>query len=128
VILDTSAIVAIVLDETERPELLRTIDAAHVVAVAAPTLVGAGIVLSARIGDGAAGALGALLDASDAVVIEFGPDHWREAIDAWCRFGRGRHPARLNLGDCLAYAAAHAAGLPILARGDDFARTDIDLA
>lgn len=127
-ILDTSAIVAIVIDEPERAEFLGKIDAAEVVAVGAPTLVEAGIVLSARIGDGALSALDALLGAADAITIEFGSDHWREAIGAWNRFGRGRHPAALNFGDCLAYATARVAGLPLLAKGDDFPRTDLELA
>ena len=127
-ILDSSAIVAIVLDEPERAEFLGKIDAAEVVAVGAPTLVEAGIVLSSRVGDGALVALAALLGAADAIIIEFGPDHWREAIGAWSRFGRGRHPAALNFGDCLAYATSHVSGLPLLAKGDDFARTDLELA
>lgn len=65
---------------------------------------------------------------ADAVVIEFGPRHWQEAVAAWWRFGRSRHPAGLNLGDCLAYAAARVAGESLLAKGDDFRQTDIDLA
>jgi ribonuclease VapC len=63
-----------------------------------------------------------------ATVIEFGADHWREAISAWWRFGRTRHPARLNFGDCLAYAAARLSDQPLLAKGDDFPLTDVDLA
>ena len=127
-ILDSSAIVAVMLDEPERAEFLEKIDAAELVAIAAPTLTEAGIVLSARMGDGALDALEALLNAAEAVVIEFGSDHWRVAVEAWDRFGRGHHPAGLNLGDCLAYAVARVAGLPLLAKGDDFPRTDIDLA
>jgi ribonuclease VapC len=65
---------------------------------------------------------------ADAVVIEFGPDHRREAVRAWTQFGRGRHPAGLNLGGCLAYAASKVAGLPLLTKGDDFRRTDVELA
>ena len=103
-------------------------DAAEVVAVGAPTLAEAGIVLSARMGDDALAALDAFLAAADAVVIEFGPDHWREAVRAWTQFGRGRHPAGLNLGGCLAYAASKVAGLPLLTKGDDFRRTDVELA
>ena len=126
-ILDSSAIVAIALDEPERARFLRQIDAADLVAVAAPTLVEAGIVLSARTGEDATGLLDALIGAADAVVLEFGPDHWREAIGAWARFGRGRHRAGLNFGDCLAYAAARISAQPLLAKGDDFQRTDLEL-
>ena len=52
----------------------------------------------------------------------------RAAVDAFDRFGKGRHPAALNLGDCCAYACARQAGVPILYHGDDFARTDIETA
>lgn len=88
----------------------------------------AGIVLSARIGEDAGELLAELVVASDAVVIEFGARHWREAVSAWWRFGRSRHPAGLNLGDCLAYAAARAVDEPLLAKGNDFPQTDIQLA
>jgi len=128
VILDSSALVAIALDEPERPELVAKINAAPTIAVAAPTLVEAGIVLSARTGEDATALLAELIGVSDAVVIDFGPRHWQEAVAAWRRFGRSRHPAGLNLGDCLAYAVARVAGEPLLAKGDDFRQTDIDLA
>jgi len=128
VILDSSALVAIALDEPEREALVAKINAADTVAVAAPTLVEAGIVLSARIGEDAGELLADLVTAADAVVIEFGPGHWQEAVSAWWRFGKSRHPASLNLGDCFAYAAARVADEPLLAKGDDFPQTDIQLA
>ncbi len=100
-IVDSSALVAIAFDEPER---------------------------SSRVGQDAGELLSELVAASDAIVIEFGAGHWREAISAWWRFGKSRHPASLNFGDCLAYAAAHVAGEPLLAKGDDFPLTDIQLA
>lgn len=127
-ILDSSALVAIVLDEPEREALVARINAAEVVAVGAPTLVEAAIVLSSRMGQDASELLAELVVATDAVVIEFGPIHWREAISAWWRFGKSRHPASLNFGDCLSYATARVADQPLLAKGDDFAQTDIQLA
>ena len=127
-ILDSSVLVAIALDEPEREAFVAKIDAADVVAVAAPTLVEAGIVLSARTGEDAGELLAELIAAAEAVVIEFGPAHWPEAVSAWWRYGKSRHPASLNLGDCLAYATARVAGQPLLAKGDDFAKTDIQLA
>ena len=84
--------------------------------------------LAARMGLYTVGIVDALVGAADAVVIEFDPDHWREAIRARSRFGRGRHAAGLDLGDCLTYAAARVSGLPLLAKGDGFARTDLGLA
>lgn len=127
-ILDTSALLAIVLDEPERETFVERINAAEAVGVSAPTLAEAGIVLSSRIGEDATELLAELMTASDAVVIEFGAGHWQEAVSAWWRFGKSRHPASLNLGDCLSYATARLAGQPLLAKGDDFRRTDIELA
>jgi ribonuclease VapC len=128
VILDASALIAIALDEPEREMLVAKINAADAIAVGAPTLVEAGIVLSARTGHDASAVLLELLAVAEAVIIEFGQGHWRVAVSAWARFGKGRHPARLNFGDCLAYATAQVAGEPLLAKGNDFARTDIPLA
>ena len=127
-ILDASALVAIALSEPERPGLVAKIAEAEVVAVGAPTVVEAGIVLSSRVGAGAEELLAEVLTTLGVLVVEFGPAHWRVAIDAWRRFGKGHHPARLNFGDCLAYGAASVAGEPLLAIGDDFPRTDIRLA
>jgi len=60
--------------------------------------------------------------------VSFGEDHWREAARAFRRFGKGRHPAALNFGDCLTYAVARLAGAPLLCVGEDFPQTDLDLA
>jgi ribonuclease VapC len=128
VILDASALIAVALDEPEREILVAKINAADTVAVGGPTLVEAGIVLSARTGQDASAVLAELLAVADAVVIEFGQRHWREAVAAWGRFGKGRHPAGLNFGDCLTYATALVAGEALLAKGDDFTQTDIPLA
>jgi len=128
VILDASALFAIVLDEPEREILVAKINAADTIAVGAPTLVEAGIVLSARAGQDVSAVLMELLASADAIVIEFGQRHWREAVSAWGRFGKGRHPAGLNFGDCLTYATALVAGEALLAKGDDFTQTDIPLA
>ena len=127
-ILDSSALVAIALDEPEREALIRKINQAGTVGVAAPTLVEAGIVVSARTGRNALALLAEVVSVADVTVIEFGEVHWQEALTAWWRFGKSRHPAALNFGDCLAYAAARVAGQPLLAKGEDFTKTDISLA
>jgi ribonuclease VapC len=127
-ILDSSAIVAIVLREPGWEALLQRLADADTVAVGAPTLAEAGIVLSVRLGRDSRGLLQGLLRECDATTVPFGEEHWREALDAFARFGRGRHRARLNFGDCLAYAVAKLAGQPLLCLGDDFGRTDISLA
>ncbi len=127
-ILDSSVLVAIALDEPERHAFIAKIEEADGVGVGAPTLVEAGIVLAARTGAEADELLAELVSAGDVVVIEFGDAHWQEALSAWWRFGKSRHPANLNFGDCLAYATARLAGKPLLCKGDDFAKTDLSLA
>jgi ribonuclease VapC len=128
VILDSSALVAMALDEPERDEFLARVARANEVGVGAPTLVETTIVLWRRTGADPGEFLTRLMPAASVVVIAFGEQHWREAVDAWSRFGKSRHAANLNFGDCLAYATARVAGQPLLAKGGDFALTDIELA
>ena len=59
-------------------------------------------------------------------VVPFGPDEYRHAAAAFRRYGKGRHPARLNFGDCMAYAVSKATGEPLLFKGVDFANTDVE--
>lgn len=127
-ILDSSALVAIALDEPERTAFVERINAADHVAIGAPTLVEAEIVLSARIGDVARPLLDALIETAEIIVVDFTTSHCEVAVAAWSRYGRSRHPAGLNFGDCLSYAVARVAGEPLLAKGDDFPLTDIELA
>lgn len=68
-----------------------------------------------------------LLDESGIEQIPFGDAHWKEAVDAYLRFGKGRHKAQLNFGDCLTYAVARLADEPLLFTGNDFTETDLDL-
>jgi len=128
VILDTSAILALVFDEPERDDFIRKINAASSVGVGAPTIVESAIVATARLGEIGRRHIDGLIDRSGIVVIPFEPTHWSVAADAWARFGRGRHPASLNYGDCLAYATARVADRPLLCKGEDFAQTDLQLA
>lgn len=127
-ILDSSAIVAVALREPGYEALLQKIIAAPTVAVAAPTLAEAGIVLSARLQRDARGMLARLLQEASIATIPFSEAHFGAAVEAWLRFGKGRHRAALNFGDCLSYAAAPLAGAPLLCVGDDFPQTDIVLA
>jgi ribonuclease VapC len=128
VIVDASVLVAIALREPGYEALQAQIDQARELGVGAPTLVETGLVLSAKTGRDAAAAVAHVVAGSHAAVVDFGDAHWREALAAWTRFGKGRHPARLNFGDCLSYATARVAGQPLLALGGDFAKTDIELA
>jgi ribonuclease VapC len=128
VILDASAIVAIVLRERDRDELLGKLESASTAGVGAPTLAETAIVLASRLGDEAPVDLARFVERAGLVVIAFGQLHWWTAAEAWLRFGKGRHPAALNFGDCLAYATAQVAAEPLLCKGDDFSKTDLALA
>ena len=127
-ILDSSAIVAIFLGEPERDRFSHAIDEAETVGVGTPTLVETAMVLRSRLGDRALVTLDGFLRASDVTVVAFETRHWQVAVEAFVRYGNGRHPAALNYGDCLTYATAKVAGVPLLAKGQDFALTDLELA
>lgn len=127
-IIDTSAIVAIVFREDGYEALLDRLAAAPAVAAGAPTIAETAIVLSARLKRDSRGLMERLLQEFRIEEIPFSAEHWRAAHDAWLRFGKGRHRARLNFGDCLSYATASLAGQPLLFVGDDFTRTDIAAA
>ena len=127
-ILDTSAIVAIVMREPGHEALVAKLRAAGILGIGTPTLTETGMVLSARLGVEPQALLDRFLRDFGVVPVPFGELHWREALDAFRRFGKGRHPAALNFGDCLSYAAAKVANHPLLFVGNDFARTDIEIA
>jgi ribonuclease VapC len=128
VILDSSAVVAIMLREPGCEELLARMRDAPRLGIGAATLLETGIVVSARLADDARGLLARLLLESGIVVLPVTDAHFGVATDAWLRYGKGRHPAALNFGDCLAYATSVVAGEPLLAVGDDFPQTDCELA
>ncbi|WP_431282022.1 type II toxin-antitoxin system VapC family toxin [Humitalea sp. 24SJ18S-53] len=127
-ILDSSVLIAILFDEPEADGLAATIAGADRLAMAAPTLVEATMVTEGRASPGMREKLEALMATIDPEVVPFTAEHAGLAIDGWRRFGKGRHPAGLNLGDCFAYALAKARGEPLLFKGDDFARTDVKVA
>lgn len=126
--LDTSALVAILLGEPEASAMIAAIVSAPSRFVAAPTLVEASAVLFARKGAGGDVALDALLQRLSIVTVPLSLDAASLARGAFRRFGKGvGNPAVLNYGDCLAYGAAKASGLPLLCKGNDFAVTDVEL-
>ena len=96
--------------------------------IGTPTLAETGLVLAARLRRDPRDLIVRLLDEFGVEVVPFGDAHWKEAIDAYQRFGRGRHKAQLNFGDCLTYAVARLAGEPLLYTGNDFAETDLATA
>lgn len=127
-IVDTSAMLAILLKEQGHERLVALLGKADAIGVGAPTLAEAGIVLTARLGPVGMSMLGRLIQECGAIVVPFGSAHWTVAVDAFDRFGKGRHPAALNFGDCMSYATAKLARKPLLAVGRDFVQTDLDVA
>ena len=125
-ILDSSAVVSILLREPGHERLLAGVCAAPEAGIGAPTLAETGIVLAARMATDSRGMLARFLAEAAMTTIPFSDAHWSTAVDAWLRFGKGRHRAALNFGDCLAYATARIAGQPLLCTGDDFAQTDLE--
>ena len=123
--LDSSALIAVLFAEPGYLDLVDRILAAGHVRMGAPTLVETSLVLAGRRRAPAAGEVEGLVQELEITIVPFGEAEWRAAIDAFLRFGRGRHVAALNFGDCLAYASAAAAGDTLLFVGDDFRRTDI---
>lgn len=109
-------------------DLVDAITAAPAVAVGTPTLFETAIVLIARKGDAGHASLLRFLDENATISIPFDARHWAMAAEAFARFGKGRHPARLNYGDCMTYATAKVAAAPLLCIGEDFVRTDLPLA
>jgi len=125
VILDSSAVIAIVLREVGWEGLVDKLASEPTCAIGAPTLVETGLVLTAKIGPRAHVTLSRFLQEAGVTIIPFADDHWRVAVDAYVRFGKGRHPAGLNFGDCLTYAVARLADRPLLFVGTDFRKTDL---
>jgi len=125
-LLETSAIVCAILREPGVERLQAFLNQAKIVAVATPSLLEAGLVLCGR-GVDARIEIPNFLDALHAERIPFRDEHQRIALSAFLRFGRGRHPAQLNFGDCISYAVARLSGLPLLYKGNDFGQTDLTL-
>ncbi len=127
-ILDTSAVIAILLKEPGFEVIFKKLATAGTAGIGAPTLAETGIVLRARLGKDPAGILVRFLREFSIATVPFGEHHWREALEAYGTYGKGQHPASLNFGDCLTYAVAKLAGQSLLFAGRDFSRTDLDLA
>lgn len=127
-ILDSSVVVAVLHEEPGYEELERKLLEADVLAIGAPTLVEIAIVMVGADGESGLAALSRFIRDLDVVVVPFGQPHWQTAAEAFIGFGKGRHPAALNYGDCMAYATARRAGRPLLFIGNDFAKTDIEAA
>jgi ribonuclease VapC len=127
-IVDSSALVAITFREPGYPRLITKLASAQSAGIGTPTLTETGLVLAARLRRDPRDLIVRLLNEFGVEEVPFGDGHWKEAIDAYLRYGKGRHKAHLNFGDCLTYAVASLAGEPLLFTGDDFTETDLDIA
>lgn len=125
-IVDSSAIIAVLTKEPGYEELLGQLATAEYVGVGAPTMVETSMVLRARMGPQGMSVLARLASEADFDVIDFTAEHWAVAADAFAKYGKGRHKAALSFGDCLTYAVAKLADRPLLFKGDDFPHTDLD--
>lgn len=124
-VVDSSAIVAILQREPERERFIDVLAAANDPLISSATLFECSIVMHRRGGDLAVETLDDLLLSAGVRCVALDVTHVHAARDAWLRYGKGRSPAGLNFGDCFSYALAIATGRPLLYKGDDFAQTDV---
>lgn len=128
IVVDTSAIIAILLQEKGAPAAASAIADASSRLISAANWVEAAIVVEARKGAEGSQEFDAFIEAACLEIVPVTDDVARAARVAWRRYGKGRHPAGLNFGDCFAYGLAKTRETPLLALGDDFAKTDLQMA
>jgi len=124
-VIDTSALAAIFFAEPERQKFLTAITAAETRLVSAATVLETGIVLEARQGEAAGREFDLFVVRANLQVVPVDAEQADLARSAWRKYGKGRHPAGLNFGDCFSYALAQSSGEPLLAKGTDFASTNL---
>jgi ribonuclease VapC len=124
-ILDTSALLAILQDEPERRSFNACIEAAASRSMSTATFVETSIVIGVRYGGDGLRDLDLFIAKAGIALVPVDADQAHVARDGFLRFGKGRHPAGLNYGDCFAYALARTLGEPLLYKGSDFSQTDV---
>ena len=127
-VIDTSAILAIALNEPEAAAFEGLIADDPIRLISAATLLEAAMVIETRLDDAAGSELDLWIFRAGVEVVAVDADHADQARRAWRRYGKGRHPAGLNYGDCFSYALAVISGEPLLYKGNDFSQTDIAAA
>ena len=125
-IIDTSALIAILFDEADAASYEAAIATAAVRRISSVSVLEAGMVLESRYGEAGSLELDRLLHRARIEVADFTADQADVARRAFRRFGKGRHRAGLNFGDCASYALSKTAGEPLLAKGNDFSLTDLE--
>jgi ribonuclease VapC len=124
VVIDTSALAVMLFAEPDAARFVSAIHQDRHRLLSAPTLVEASFVAIGRYGPIGGAQLDALLQRAKVHIVAFTAEHAEIARDAFERYGKGRHSAGLNLGDCFSYALSRASGEPLLCKGDDFSKTD----
>lgn len=124
-VIDTSALVAILTDEPEQTDFIRAIEQADVCLLSAASWVETSIVIESRYGPAGLHHLDRLLARAGVETVVVDAEQARLAREAYQRYGKGRHPAGLNFGDCFAYALAVARAESLLFKGTDFSQTDV---
>jgi ribonuclease VapC len=124
-IVDSSAAIAVILNEDGSDHLVKLLMLEKQVGIGTPSLTETGMVLSRRLGPDWEKLIGEFRDTFRVAEIPFLATHWIVAVEAFDEFGKGRHPAKLNFGDCLSYAVARVENRPLLSVGNDFGLTDI---
>ena len=126
-VIDSSAIVAILLNEADAADIAQAIESNSQRLLSAANLLEASIVIENRKGEAGGRELDLLIYRAAIEIVAVDQDQAELARIAWRRFGKGRYPTGLNYGDCFAYALAKTRQLPLLFHGDDFSRTDINI-
>jgi ribonuclease VapC len=124
-VIETSALLALLLNESEADDIEMAIDADSVRLMSAASCLESAIVVEARLGAAGGREFDLLLHTARIELVAVTAEQVDVARAAWRRFGRGRHAAGLNFGDCFSYALAATSGEPLLFKGDDFAQTDV---
>jgi ribonuclease VapC len=127
VVIDTSAVLAILLAEPERGHFLKLLSESGIRLVSAANVLETSIVVESRRGEAAGRELDLFLHRAKVEIIAVDQEQVSIARYAWRKFGKGRHPAALNFGDCFAYALTKTSNEPLLAKGGDFSKTDLEL-
>lgn len=127
-VIDTSAIAAIFFNEPDAQHYRERIAEDPLRLISAATVVEAAMVIESRFGEAGGAELDLWLHKAKVEVVAVGAEHADQARRAWRRYGKGRHSASLNYGDCFSYALAALSGEPLLFKGNDFKQTDIEAA
>ncbi|MFN6517619.1 MAG: type II toxin-antitoxin system VapC family toxin [Nostoc sp. CreGUA01] len=125
-VIDTSVILAIIYAEPEELIFIQLIDETEDCLLSSPSYVEASIVLGTKHGQQGVEKLNLLIQALCITIIPFSVEQAQLASEAFLKFGKGRHPAKLNMGDCFSYALAKSTNQPLLFKGNDFIHTDIN--